>query len=121
MLTSMSIFASQARTQQQIIALRAQVAEQTGFADAVRAINNWATAQFRKETPSLIDVTGLGSRSGKKLQSGVSRGAPDFEFVLQQMHTVLMALTNHDRIDVRRWSLVETSYLVRFLREATKL
>ena len=38
--------------------LRAQVAE-SGLADAVRAINNLATAQVRKDTPSLIDVKGL--------------------------------------------------------------
>ena len=40
--------------------LRAQVAAESGFADAVRAINNLATAQVRKDTPSLIDVKGLG-------------------------------------------------------------
>ena len=39
--------------------LRAQVAA-AGLADAVRAINNHATAQVRKDTPCLIDVKVLG-------------------------------------------------------------
>ena len=33
---------------------------ESGLAGAVRAINNLATAQVRKDTPSLIDVKGLG-------------------------------------------------------------
>ena len=45
--------------QQQVLTLRAQVADQSGLADAVRAINNLATAQVRKDTPSLI-VKGVG-------------------------------------------------------------
>ena len=36
------------------------MAAESGLADAVRAINNLATAQVRKDTPSLIDVKGLG-------------------------------------------------------------
>ena len=40
--------------------LKAQVAAESGLADAVRAINNLATGQVRKDTPSLIDVKGLG-------------------------------------------------------------
>ena len=46
--------------QQEVFNLRAQVAAESGLADAVRAINNLATAQVRKDTPSLIDVKGLG-------------------------------------------------------------
>ena len=46
--------------QQELFTIRNQVAEESGRADAVRAINNLATAQVRKDTPSLIDVTGLG-------------------------------------------------------------
>ena len=46
--------------QQELFALRAQVAAESGLADAVRAINNLATAQVRKDTLSLIDVKGLG-------------------------------------------------------------
>ena len=38
----------------------AQVAAESGLADAVRAINNLATAQVRKDTPSLVEVKGLG-------------------------------------------------------------
>ena len=46
--------------QQELFTLRAQVAAASGHADAVRAINNLATAQVRKDTPSLIVVKGLG-------------------------------------------------------------
>ena len=46
--------------QQELFALRAQVAAESGLPDAVRAINNLATAQVRRDTPSLIDVKGLG-------------------------------------------------------------
>ena len=35
----------------------------TGHADAERAINNLATAQVRKDTPSLDDVKGLGRQT----------------------------------------------------------
>ena len=40
--------------------LKAQVADRTGLADAVHAMNNLAAAQVRKDTPSLIHVEGLG-------------------------------------------------------------
>ena len=50
--------------QQELFTLRAQVADRTGLADAVRAINNLATAQVRKDTPSLTDVKGLGRLGG---------------------------------------------------------
>ena len=33
---------------------------QSGLSEAVRAVSNLATAQVRKETPSVIDVKGLG-------------------------------------------------------------
>ena len=46
--------------QQELLTLRAQVAAEFGRAGAVRAINNLAAAQVRKDTPSLIDVKGLG-------------------------------------------------------------
>ena len=45
--------------QQELFTLRAQVAAESGLADAVRAINNLDTAQVRKNTPSLTDVEGL--------------------------------------------------------------
>ena len=58
----MSITMEQVVTQlqQELFTLRAQVAAESGLADAVRAINNLATGQVRTETPSLIDVKGLG-------------------------------------------------------------
>ena len=123
--------------------LSAQVAAESGLADAVRAINNLATAQVRKDTPSLIDVNRLGRPkefSGRKdhfqqwwkkteaffagvimesemmsewaaeqtiettttaidleflpTDTNVDRGVQNMEFVLQQMHTALMALTS---------------------------
>ena len=46
--------------QQELSSLRAQVTAPSGLAEAVRAINNLTTAQVRKDTPSLIDVNGLG-------------------------------------------------------------
>ena len=46
--------------QQEVNNLSAQVAAESGLPDAVRAVNNLATAQVRKDTPSLIDVEGLG-------------------------------------------------------------
>ena len=46
--------------QQEVFMLKAQVADRSGLADAVRAINNLATAQVRNDTPSLIGVKGLG-------------------------------------------------------------
>ena len=46
--------------QQEVFNLRAQVAAESGLADAVRAFNNLATAQVRKDTRSLIDVKGVG-------------------------------------------------------------
>ena len=125
------------------------MAAESGFADAVRAINNLATAQVREDTPSLIDVQGLGrpnefSGKGEGFQQwskqteaffarvikesemmlewaaeqateitttaidleflptdpNVDRGVQTLEFVLQQMHTALMALTSCEANDI---------------------
>ena len=46
--------------QRDLFTLRAQVAAESGLVDAVRAINNLATAQVRKDTSSLIGVKGFG-------------------------------------------------------------
>ena len=56
---SMTMKQGVTQLQQEVFNLRAQVAE-SGLADAVRAVNNPATAQVGKDTPSLIDVKGLG-------------------------------------------------------------
>ena len=58
----MSMTMEQVVTQlhQELFTLRAQVAAESGLADAVRATNHLATAQVRKDTPSLTDVNGLG-------------------------------------------------------------
>ena len=63
--------------QQAVFTLKAQVADQSGLADAVRAISNLATAQAQKDTPSLTDVIGLGRPmefSGRKRISNIGRG-----------------------------------------------
>ena len=46
--------------QQELFSFLAQVTAQSGLAEAVRAINSLATAQVRRDTPSLIDVKSLG-------------------------------------------------------------
>ena len=46
----------QRQLQQELLTFRAQVQ----IAEAVRAINNLATAHVRKDTPTLIDVKGFG-------------------------------------------------------------
>ena len=138
-----------AQLQQDLFTLRAQVAAESGLADAVRAANDLATAQVRKDTPSLIDVNGFGSPkefSGKEedfqqwskkteaffagvikesemmlewaaeqtieitttavdleflpTDANVDRGVQNPEFVLQQMHTALMALMSYEANDI---------------------
>ena len=133
------------RLQQELFTLRAQVAAESGPADAVRAINNLATAQVRNDTPSLIHVKGLGrpkeftgkeenfqqwSKKSEPFFAGVikecemmmewaaeqateitttainleflptdtreDRGVQNLEFVLQQMHTTLVAPTSNE-------------------------
>ena len=56
--------------QQELFTLRAQVTAESRLADAARAINNLATGQVRKDTPSLIDVKGNWSSSGILWQGG---------------------------------------------------
>ena len=135
--------------QQEVFNLRAQEAAESGLADAVRAINILATAQVREDTPSLIDVKGLGrpkeftgreedfqqwSKKTEAFFAGVikesemmlewaaeqptevttttidleflptatnkDKGVQNLEFVLQQMHTALMALTSYEANDI---------------------
>ena len=45
--------------QQELLTLRAQISSRVQMAEAVRAIDNLAAAQVRKDTPNLIDVNGL--------------------------------------------------------------
>ena len=134
---------------QELLTLKAQVAADSGLADAVRAVNNLANAQSQKDTPNLTDVKGLGrptefsgkvedcqqwSRKTEDFFAGVikefemmlewaaeqgteiTRDAIDLEFlptnsnvepcvqnlefVLQQMHTALMALTSYEASDI---------------------
>ena len=152
----MSMTMGQVVTQlrQELFTLRAQVAAESGLADEVRAINNLATAQVRKDTPSLIDMKGLGrpkestgreedfqqwSKKTEAFFAGVikesemmlewaaeqpteitttaidlefstdtneERGVQNLGFVLQQMHTALMALTSYEANDT---GMVETA------------
>ena len=46
--------------EQELLTISAWIASRIQMSDAVRALNNLATAQVRKDTPSLIDVKGLG-------------------------------------------------------------
>ena len=46
--------------QHEVITLKAHVADHSGLADPVRALNNLAIAQVRKDTQSLVKVKGLG-------------------------------------------------------------
>ena len=138
-----------AQLQQELFSLRAQVASQVQMAEAVRAINNVATPKIKKDTPSLIDVNGLGrpkeftgkdhdfqqwSKKTEAFFSGVikesemmlewaveqatevttalinveflptatnqERRVQNLEFVLQQMHTALLALTSYEANDI---------------------
>ena len=72
-----------AQLQQEVLNLRAQVTAQSGLSEAVRAINNLATAQVRKESPSLIDVKGLGH------PKEFTRRAEDYLFHSKKKHTSL--------------------------------
>ena len=145
---SMTVEQVVTQLQQKLFTLRAQVAAESGRADAVQAINNLATAQVRKDTPSLIDVKGLGrpnefigreedfqewSKKAEAFFAGEikesemmlewaaeqpteitttaidheflptdtneDRGVQNLEFVLQQMHTALVALTSYEAND----------------------
>ena len=135
--------------QDELFTLGAQVAAESRLADAVRAINNLATAQVRKDTASLIDVKGLGrpkefsgkeedfqqwSKNMEAFFAGVIKesemmlvwaaeqtieitttainleflpgetnvyvGVQNLEFVVQQMHTALVALTSYEANDI---------------------
>ena len=150
--------------QQELFNLRAQVAAQVQMAEALRAINNLATAQVRKDTPSLTAVSVLGrpkefsgkeedfqqwSKKTEALFAGVikesemmlgwaaeqtteiatvnflptatnqERGVQNLDFVQQQMHTALVALTSYEANDTvansrnnppEAWRRLQTRY-----------
>ena len=80
--------------QQEMFALRAQVAAESGLADAVRPINYLTTAQVRKDTPSLIDVKGLGrpkefSGKEKDFQQWSKKTEAFFAGVIQESEMML--------------------------------
>ena len=70
------------------------MAAETGLADAVRAINKIAAAQVRKDTPSLIDVKGLGrpkefSGREKDFQQWSKKTKAFFAGVIKELDTML--------------------------------
>ena len=80
--------------QQKLFSLRAQVAAQVQITAAVQAINNLATAQVRKDTPSLVDVNGLGRPkkfSGKEedFQQWSKKTEALFAGVIKESETML--------------------------------
>ena len=80
--------------QQDLFNLRAQVASQVQIADAVRAINNLATAQARKDAPSLIKTSDIGRPkkfSGKEedLQQWSKKTAAFFAGVVKESEMML--------------------------------
>ena len=92
--------------QQDHFTLRAQVAAESELADAVRAIDNLVTTQVRKDTPSLIDVKGLGRLkefSGKEedFQQWSKKTEASFAGVIQESEMMLEwsaeQRLNHDR------------------------
>ena len=74
--------------QQELSIVRAQVAADSGLADAVRTINNLATAQVRKDTPSLIDVKGLGRPKGFTGQRWSKKTEAFFACVIKESEMV---------------------------------
>ena len=101
--------------QQELFTLRAQVAAESGLADAVRAINNLATAQVRKdwrwaaEEPTDITTTAI-ELEFLPTATKVERGVENLECVLQQMHTALMALASYEAhafVAISRKNLLE--------------
>ena len=80
--------------QQELLTPTAQVAAECGLADAVRAINNLATAQVRRDTPSFIDVKGLGrpkefSRREEDFQPWSMKTEAFFAGVIKQTEMLL--------------------------------
>ena len=80
--------------QPELFAQRAQLAAESGLADAVRAINNLTTASVRKDTPSLIDVKGLGRSEGipwqrKRFQQWPKKTEAFFAGVIKESEMML--------------------------------
>ena len=87
--------------QQEVFNLRPQAAAESGLADAVRAINNLATAQVQKDTPSLIDVKGLGRPkefNGREedFQHWSKKTEALFAGVIKESETMLEWAAEHD-------------------------
>ena len=96
--------------QQELFTLRSQLAAESGLADAVRAINNLATAQVQKDTPSLIDVKGLGrpkefSGRGEDFQQWSKKTEAFFAGVIKESEMML----ENRRPKSRRPQLISSS------------
>ena len=79
---------------QEVFTLKAQVADQSGLSDAVRAINVLGTAQAKKDTPSLTDVKGCGrpmAFAGKDedFQQWSKKTEAFFAYVIQESEKML--------------------------------
>ena len=88
--------------QQEVLTLKAQVPDRSGLADAARAINNLATAEGKKDTPSLIDVKGLGRPkeiSGKEedFQQWSKKTEAFFDGVIKDSEMMLVWLAESHR------------------------
>ena len=80
--------------QQEVFMFKAQGADQSGLADAVRATNNLATAQGKKDISSLIDVKGLGRQKDfsckeEDFQQWSKKTEAFFAGVIQESETML--------------------------------
>ena len=126
--------------QQELCNLRAQVAAESRLADAVRAINILATAQVRKDTPSLIDVKGLGrpkdffgkeedfqqwSKKTEAFFAGVIKESEMMlEWAAEQMREITRGLRRTKSEECKTWSLccsrcTQRSWLSRVMRRMT--
>ena len=93
---------------QEILTLKAQVADQSGLAGAVRALNNLATAQGKKDTSSLIDVKGLGrpkefSGKDEDFQQWLNKTEAFFAGVIKESEMMLEWSAEHDDRADRSW------------------
>ena len=111
--------------QQELFTFGAQVAAEPGLADAVRAINNLATAQLRKDTPSLIDVKGLGRArefSGREedFQQWSKKTEAFFAGVIKESDMMLEWQLNRRRKARRQQSISSSCRRIRMWTEECK-
>ena len=79
---------------QELLTIGAQIASRIQMSEAARAIDNRATAQVRKDTPSFIDVNGLGrpkefSGKEKDFQQWAKKTEAFFAGVIKESEVML--------------------------------